>query len=144
MFYWNTYFLFLTCVLFFKHGVVNGASHPPPLERSPYSSVFHVVEGFALVTLCSSRPATRRLAVSVLREIRALFALLEIPKVNFRYFIQLSNENTLKTILLSIFVPFLFLPCWYNLLFNKIFLRGSKLTCLPSIPFVTDRAKVYL
>ncbi|XP_042107325.1 protein furry homolog-like isoform X2 [Ovis aries] len=63
-----------------QHGVVNGASHPPPLERSPYSSVFHVVEGFALVTLCSSRPATRRLAVSVLREIRALFALLEIPK----------------------------------------------------------------
>eukprot|EP00069_Balaena_mysticetus_P017617 bmy_10809T0 len=63
-----------------QHGMVNGASHPPPLERSPYSNVFHVVEGFALVTLCSSRPATRRLAVSVLREIRALFALLEIPK----------------------------------------------------------------
>uniref|UniRef100_A0A452R0R8 FRY like transcription coactivator n=1 Tax=Ursus americanus TaxID=9643 RepID=A0A452R0R8_URSAM len=62
------------------HGVANGASHPPPLERSPYSNVFHVVEGFALVILCSSRPATRRLAVSVLREIRALFALLEIPK----------------------------------------------------------------
>ncbi|KAB1282898.1 Protein furry homolog-like, partial [Camelus dromedarius] len=68
-----------------QHGVVNGASHPPPLERSPYSSVFHVVEGFALVTLCSSRPATRRLAVSVLREIRALFALLEIPKTTLLY-----------------------------------------------------------
>uniref|UniRef100_A0A2K5I6R9 FRY like transcription coactivator n=1 Tax=Colobus angolensis palliatus TaxID=336983 RepID=A0A2K5I6R9_COLAP len=63
-----------------QHGVANGASHPPPLERSPYSNVFHVVEGFALVILCSSRPATRKLAVSVLREIRALFALLEIPK----------------------------------------------------------------
>ncbi|KAF4012968.1 hypothetical protein G4228_004399 [Cervus hanglu yarkandensis] len=63
-----------------QHGVVNGASHPPALERIPYSNVFHVVEGFALVTLCSSRPATRRLAVSVLREIRALVALLEIPK----------------------------------------------------------------
>ncbi|XP_053433687.1 protein furry homolog-like isoform X2 [Nycticebus coucang] len=63
-----------------QYGVANGASHPPPLERSLYSSVFHVVEGFALVILCSSRPATRRLAVSVLREIRALFALLEIPK----------------------------------------------------------------
>uniref|UniRef100_A0A8C4M9V5 FRY like transcription coactivator n=1 Tax=Equus asinus asinus TaxID=83772 RepID=A0A8C4M9V5_EQUAS len=63
-----------------QHGVANGASHPPPLERSPFSNVFHVVEGFALVILCSSRPATRRLAVSVLREIRALFALLEIPK----------------------------------------------------------------
>nr|XP_044986313.1 protein furry homolog-like isoform X3 [Jaculus jaculus] len=63
-----------------QHGVANGANHSSPLERSPYSSVFHVVEGFALVILCSSRPATRRLAVSVLREIRALFALLEIPK----------------------------------------------------------------
>ncbi|XP_046505779.1 protein furry homolog-like [Equus quagga] len=63
-----------------QHGVANGASHPPPLERSPFSNVFHVVEGFALVILCSSRQATRRLAVSVLREIRALFALLEIPK----------------------------------------------------------------
>lgn len=63
-----------------QHGIANGASHPPPLERSPYSNVFHVVEGFALVILCSSRPGTRRLAVSVLREVRALFALLEIPK----------------------------------------------------------------
>uniref|UniRef100_A0A803W3L5 FRY like transcription coactivator n=1 Tax=Ficedula albicollis TaxID=59894 RepID=A0A803W3L5_FICAL len=50
-------------------------------NQSLYSSVFHVVEGFALVILCSTRPATRRLAVSVLREIRALFTLLEISKV---------------------------------------------------------------
>ncbi|GAB1289726.1 FRY-like transcription coactivator [Apodemus speciosus] len=63
-----------------QHGIANGGPHPPPLERTPYSTVFHVVEGFALVILCSSRPATRRLAVSVLREIRALFALLEVPK----------------------------------------------------------------
>ena len=82
--------------LFLKHGGANGASHPPPLERGPYSSVFHVVEGFALVILCSSRPATRRLAVSVLREIRALFALLEIPKVLFSYFMYLPSENTKK------------------------------------------------
>ncbi|KAK7807964.1 hypothetical protein U0070_003036 [Myodes glareolus] len=63
-----------------QHGIANGGPHPPPLERNPYSTVFHVVEGFALVILCSSRPTTRRLAVSVLREIRALFALLEVPK----------------------------------------------------------------
>uniref|UniRef100_A0A8D1JNI4 FRY like transcription coactivator n=1 Tax=Sus scrofa TaxID=9823 RepID=A0A8D1JNI4_PIG len=78
-----------------QHGVVNGASHPPPLERSPYSSVFHVVEGFALVTLCSSRPATRRLAVSVLREIRALFALLEIPKVRLAISFSYLTKTTL-------------------------------------------------
>ncbi|XP_067993759.1 protein furry homolog-like isoform X8 [Melanerpes formicivorus] len=63
-----------------QRGVSNGAAHSLPLERSLYSSVFHVVEGFALVILCSTRPATRRLAVSVLREIRALFTLLEISK----------------------------------------------------------------
>uniref|UniRef100_A0A8C3EUZ2 FRY like transcription coactivator n=1 Tax=Corvus moneduloides TaxID=1196302 RepID=A0A8C3EUZ2_CORMO len=64
-----------------QRGVSNGAAHTLPLERTLYSSVFHVVEGFALVILCSTRPATRRLAVSVLREIRALFTLLEISKV---------------------------------------------------------------
>ncbi|NXA30977.1 FRYL protein, partial [Eudromia elegans] len=63
-----------------QRGVSSGAAHSLPLERSLYSSVFHVVEGFALVILCSTRPATRRLAVSVLREIRALFTVLEIPK----------------------------------------------------------------
>nr|XP_020846008.1 protein furry homolog-like isoform X6 [Phascolarctos cinereus] len=63
-----------------QRDISNGAAHTLPLERIPYSNVFHVVEGFALVILCSSRPATRRLAVSVLREIRALFALLEISK----------------------------------------------------------------
>ncbi|XP_053314411.1 protein furry homolog-like [Spea bombifrons] len=63
-----------------QRGGSNGAAHTLPLERSPYSNVFHVVEGFALVILCNSRPATRRLAVNVLREIRTLFTVLEIPK----------------------------------------------------------------
>uniref|UniRef100_A0A8B9G7Q2 FRY like transcription coactivator n=1 Tax=Amazona collaria TaxID=241587 RepID=A0A8B9G7Q2_9PSIT len=63
-----------------QRGVSNGTAHTLPLERTLYSSVFHVVEGFALVILCSTRPATRRLAVSVLREIRALFIVLEISK----------------------------------------------------------------
>ncbi|KAM4810351.1 protein furry homolog-like [Rhinophrynus dorsalis] len=63
-----------------QRGVPNGSAHTLPLERSPFSSVFHVVEGFALVILCNSRPATRRLAVNVLREIRALFTVLEIHK----------------------------------------------------------------
>ncbi|KAG8453653.1 hypothetical protein GDO86_000331 [Hymenochirus boettgeri] len=63
-----------------QRGVSNGAAHTLHLERSPFSSVFHVVEGFALVILCNSRPATRRLAVNVLREIRALFTVLEFSK----------------------------------------------------------------
>ncbi|XP_054846339.1 protein furry homolog-like isoform X4 [Eublepharis macularius] len=63
-----------------QHGATNGNVPTLPLERTPYSNVFHVVEGFALVILCSTRPATRRLAVSCLREIRALFTVLDISK----------------------------------------------------------------
>ncbi|XP_051783589.1 protein furry homolog-like isoform X2 [Erpetoichthys calabaricus] len=58
----------------------NGGSHSLALEKTPSSSVFHIVEGFALVVLCSCRPATRRLAVNVLREIRALYTALGISK----------------------------------------------------------------
>ncbi|XP_069049817.1 protein furry homolog-like isoform X4 [Lepisosteus oculatus] len=63
-----------------QSGVPNGSSHSLPLERAPFSSVSHVVEGFALVVLCSCRPATRRLAVNVLREVRALHAALGMSK----------------------------------------------------------------
>uniref|UniRef100_A0A8C8SL13 FRY like transcription coactivator n=1 Tax=Pelusios castaneus TaxID=367368 RepID=A0A8C8SL13_9SAUR len=63
-----------------QRGASNGTAHTLPLERTLYSNVFHIVEGFALVILCSTRPATRRLAVSILREIRALYTLLEISK----------------------------------------------------------------
>ncbi|XP_049653269.1 protein furry homolog-like isoform X1 [Accipiter gentilis] len=77
-----------------QRGVSNGAAHTLPLERSLYSSVFHVVEGFALVILCSTRPATRRLAVSVLREIRALFTLLEISKSDDELAIDVMDRQS--------------------------------------------------
>ncbi|XP_031430230.1 protein furry homolog-like [Clupea harengus] len=51
-----------------------------PLERAPQLGVMHVVEGLALVVLCSCRPATRRLAVNVLKEVRALHTALGIAK----------------------------------------------------------------
>lgn len=51
------------------------------LERSPTLGVLHVVEGLAIVVLCSCRPATRRLAVNVLKEVRALHTALGIGKV---------------------------------------------------------------
>jgi hypothetical protein len=38
----------------------------------PVSSVFHLVEGFALVMLCNCRLYPRRLAVHILREIKLL------------------------------------------------------------------------
>ncbi|XP_051954046.1 protein furry homolog-like isoform X6 [Xyrauchen texanus] len=51
-----------------------------PLERSPLWMVLHVVEGLALVVLCSCRPATRKLAVNVLKEVRSLHTALCIAK----------------------------------------------------------------
>uniref|UniRef100_A0A8C7FPG4 FRY like transcription coactivator n=1 Tax=Oncorhynchus kisutch TaxID=8019 RepID=A0A8C7FPG4_ONCKI len=64
-----------------------GSNHPGPgsgpslpLERSPLWGVLHVAEGLALVVLCSCRPATRRLAVNILKEVRALHTALGIAK----------------------------------------------------------------
>uniref|UniRef100_A0A672NZB0 FRY microtubule binding protein n=1 Tax=Sinocyclocheilus grahami TaxID=75366 RepID=A0A672NZB0_SINGR len=53
-------------------GMIVGSSRLPP-ERSPHSTVLHAVEGLALLLLCSCQTSTRKLAVSVLREIRCLF-----------------------------------------------------------------------
>ncbi|TRY82982.1 hypothetical protein DNTS_026632 [Danionella cerebrum] len=53
---------------------------PLSLERSPLWTVLHVVQGLALVVLCSCRPATRRLAVNVLKEVRSLHTALGMPK----------------------------------------------------------------
>ncbi|KAM9479245.1 protein furry homolog-like isoform 32-T39 [Salvelinus alpinus] len=57
-----------------------GSGPSLPLERSPLWGVLHVLEGLALVVLCSCRPATRRLAVNVLKEVRALHTALGIAK----------------------------------------------------------------
>uniref|UniRef100_A0A670IY08 FRY like transcription coactivator n=1 Tax=Podarcis muralis TaxID=64176 RepID=A0A670IY08_PODMU len=75
-----------------QRGVANGTAPTLPLEKSPYSSVFHVVEGFALVILCSPRSATRRLAVSCLKEIRALFTVLDISKLAIDVMDRLSSS----------------------------------------------------
>uniref|UniRef100_A0A7N9ANL5 Furry homolog a (Drosophila) n=1 Tax=Mastacembelus armatus TaxID=205130 RepID=A0A7N9ANL5_9TELE len=44
-----------------------------PVERGPHSTVLHAVEGLALVMLCSCQLSTRRLAITILKEIRCLF-----------------------------------------------------------------------
>uniref|UniRef100_A0A3Q1CP11 Furry homolog, like n=1 Tax=Amphiprion ocellaris TaxID=80972 RepID=A0A3Q1CP11_AMPOC len=58
----------------------SSSGHSLSLERALPLSVLHVVEGLALVVLCSCRPATRRLAVNVLKEVRALHTALGIGK----------------------------------------------------------------
>uniref|UniRef100_A0A672MER2 FRY microtubule binding protein n=1 Tax=Sinocyclocheilus grahami TaxID=75366 RepID=A0A672MER2_SINGR len=44
-----------------------------PAERTPHSTVLHAVEGLALVLLCSCQTSTRKVAVSILREVRQIF-----------------------------------------------------------------------
>uniref|UniRef100_A0A674JXZ2 FRY like transcription coactivator n=1 Tax=Terrapene triunguis TaxID=2587831 RepID=A0A674JXZ2_9SAUR len=78
--------------LMLGRGASNGTAHTLPLERTLYSNVFHIVEGFALVILCSTRPATRKLAVNILREMRALFTLLEISKLAIDVMDRLSSS----------------------------------------------------
>ncbi|XP_043929165.1 protein furry homolog isoform X3 [Protopterus annectens] len=53
--------------------IPNGSNHRIQPERSPHSNVLHAVEGFALVLLCSFQISTRKVAVSILKEIRSLF-----------------------------------------------------------------------
>uniref|UniRef100_A0A8C5NAA8 Furry homolog, like n=1 Tax=Gouania willdenowi TaxID=441366 RepID=A0A8C5NAA8_GOUWI len=53
--------------------LVSGSGRSLSLERSLPLGVLHVVEGLALVVLCSCRPATRRLAVNILKEVRCMF-----------------------------------------------------------------------
>ncbi|XP_078141897.1 protein furry homolog-like isoform X4 [Centroberyx gerrardi] len=65
-----------------SHEAQQGPGSGPSLslERTPLLGVLHVVEGLALVVLCSCRPATRRLAVNVLKEVRALHTALGLAK----------------------------------------------------------------
>uniref|UniRef100_A0A8C3D2N7 FRY microtubule binding protein n=1 Tax=Cairina moschata TaxID=8855 RepID=A0A8C3D2N7_CAIMO len=95
--------------------IPNGSSHRIQSERSPYSNVLHAVEGFALVLLCSFQVATRKLAVLILREIRALFLALVTLSVNLS--ISLSNSKT--TIPLTHSVDLQWLVEWNAVLVNS-------------------------
>jgi Cell morphogenesis N-terminal len=46
----------------------------------PISTTIHLVEGFALVMLCNYRPAPRRLAVHILKEVKCIAKLLGLPE----------------------------------------------------------------
>jgi hypothetical protein len=50
-------------------------------ENANNRATLRAVEGLALVMLCSCRPIVRKRAVSMLKDVRNLFNLLDIPKV---------------------------------------------------------------
>uniref|UniRef100_A0A6Q2X1W1 Furry homolog b (Drosophila) n=1 Tax=Esox lucius TaxID=8010 RepID=A0A6Q2X1W1_ESOLU len=59
-------------------------------DRTPHCSVLHAVEGLALLLLCSCQTSTRKLAVSVLREIRPRFVFQDDDKPMIEVMDQLS------------------------------------------------------
>lgn len=70
----------------------NSGFHPPSSAASaasdhvarkpeiPISTTLHLVEGFALVMLCNYRPAPRKLAVHIMKEVKSIMRLLNIPE----------------------------------------------------------------
>ncbi|KAL0994847.1 hypothetical protein UPYG_G00128010 [Umbra pygmaea] len=61
-------------------------------DRSPHCSVLHAVEGLALLLLCSCQVSTRKLAVSVLREIRMLFNTIGHPEDDDKPMIEVMDQ----------------------------------------------------
>lgn len=71
---------------------VNSSSYHPPSTTSsvlnesvstkkqevPVSTTLHMVEGFALVLLCNYRPAPRKLAVHIMKEVKSILKVLGI------------------------------------------------------------------
>lgn len=66
-----------------------------PAERGPHSTVLHAVEGLALVLLCSCQLTTRRLAISILKEIRSLFTAIKQTEVKRE--LSQSSQDFIKS-----------------------------------------------
>ncbi|XP_037630282.1 protein furry homolog isoform X1 [Sebastes umbrosus] len=73
-----------------------------PAERGPHSTVLHAVEGLALVLLCSCQLSTRRLAISILKEIRSLFVTIGQSEDDDKPMIEIMDQ--LSPVILESFV----------------------------------------
>lgn len=62
------------------HATSSSTSHETKKMEIPITTTLNLVEGFALVILCNYRPAPRRLAVHILKEIKCIAKLLALPE----------------------------------------------------------------
>ncbi|KAF5896548.1 protein furry isoform X6, partial [Clarias magur] len=85
-----------------KRSGEGGGSSRLPVDRSPHSTVLHAVEGLALLLLCSCQTSTRKLAVTVLREIRLLFTAIGQAEDDDKPMIEVMDQ--LSPIVLDSFV----------------------------------------
>ena len=58
-------------------GNVTGASHLSPLMNNASAIALHNVEGLALALLCQTRAQGKKMAISLLREVKNIFAVME-------------------------------------------------------------------
>uniref|UniRef100_A0AAY4DVH2 Protein furry homolog n=1 Tax=Denticeps clupeoides TaxID=299321 RepID=A0AAY4DVH2_9TELE len=66
-------------------------------ERCPHSAALHAIEGLALLLLCSSAVATRKVAVAILKEIRFLFLIIGQVEVIMIRWLNLSPSLPLTS-----------------------------------------------
>ncbi|CAI4228998.1 unnamed protein product [Auanema sp. JU1783] len=66
---------------------------PPPLYYINYTNTLHSIEGLALVMLCQIRTQPRKIAISLLREVKQLFVILNI-EMNGTPVITVLDEAT--------------------------------------------------
>ncbi|KAG7247601.1 hypothetical protein CRUP_038078 [Coryphaenoides rupestris] len=79
-----------------------GGATRGPADRSSHSAVLHAVEGLALVLLCCCQLSTRRLGVSMLREVRCLFMALGQTEDDNKPMIEIMDQ--LSPVILDSFV----------------------------------------
>ncbi len=64
-----------------EEGDSDSVARRKQMMRAAHKVTLHELEGFSLVMLCSCQGIVRKLAVHLLKEIRNLFSILNIPKV---------------------------------------------------------------
>ncbi|XP_028817146.1 protein furry homolog isoform X5 [Denticeps clupeoides] len=80
----------------------SGSSQRLSAERCPHSAALHAIEGLALLLLCSSAVATRKVAVAILKEIRFLFLIIGQVEDDDRPMIDVMDQ--LSSVVLESFV----------------------------------------
>lgn len=96
-------------------------------QEVPISTTLHLVEGFALVTLCNYRPPPRRLAVHILKEVKSIAKLLGLPETE-PPLIDVIDRCCPKVILIILLFYFISCLTWKYLLFFAQYFSSIVLT----------------
>lgn len=93
---------------------INSNEHSNKKQEVPLSTTLHLVEGFALVTLCNYRSPPRRLAVHILKEVKSIAKLLGLPETE-PPLIDVIDKCCPKVLFFNLYNPFYLLCVLFNL-----------------------------